>query len=232
MIYNINFKLVSFIEEAVTYFRNLRNKYSREKKKVRQVKVSGSGSKEVDDVKSELSGMFPYLQWLDPYVKERKTKTNFNSEIQDDDASDSESEVSDIRMDSSGTPDAEISSDTSESHSATSLPQASWKFHKHTAKNSKKKKVDHEEAEFALIKSLGESIAKQKEAKDTVKQRDDNDIFGELIASQLKQLPSDRNVMVKMQISNLIYQNMMSSATHYSHNPVVMQDQGSTFMSL
>ena len=141
-------------------------------------------------MKKELSDMFPYLTWLDPYVRERKTKSNFMSAIQDDGASDSENKVSDINLDRSETSDLESTSDASNTKKE---EIKSWKFHKHTARDTKKIKLDREEAEFALIKSLGESIANQKEVKGTVKQRDDNDIFGELIASQLKLLPPERN---------------------------------------
>lgn len=217
----------------------MRNRYSREKKKIRKVKVSGTGLQEVDEVKSELSDLFPYLQWLEPYIKERKTKTNFNA-AQDDENEVSENEVSDISVDDrSVTPDPDVSSDTSHSDTkkeqVTSKSQTSWKFHKHTARDSKKKKVDREEAEFELIKSLGESIAQHKNTSQE-KAKDDNDIFSELIASQLKQLPADKNVI------NLMYQHMMPSPsghqmhhtlpTSYSHTPVMVQNQGNTFLSL
>jgi len=40
------------------------------------MKVSGAGSQEISEVKEELSDIFPYLQWLDVYIVERKTKSN------------------------------------------------------------------------------------------------------------------------------------------------------------
>ena len=56
-------------------FTNLRTRYSRDRKKLKQAKVSGSGSDGVSKVKDEAGDMFPYLAWLDPFYKPRKTVT-------------------------------------------------------------------------------------------------------------------------------------------------------------
>ena len=57
-------------------FRYLRNRYSRDKKKVEEKKVSGAGTKNVEEAKVSTSDLSPFMAWLDPYVKARKTKTN------------------------------------------------------------------------------------------------------------------------------------------------------------
>ena len=48
-------------DDAQTYFRNMRNKYSREKKKLGKAKVSGAGQDDVTEAKKDLSEMYPYL---------------------------------------------------------------------------------------------------------------------------------------------------------------------------
>lgn len=58
-------------------FTNLRTRYSRDRKKLKQAKVSGSGADGVSKVKDEAGDMFPYLAWLDPFYKPRKTVSNF-----------------------------------------------------------------------------------------------------------------------------------------------------------
>ena len=63
-------------------FRYLRNRYTRDKKKLKSKKVSGAGKKDVDDAKSSVSELFPYLAWLDPYVKPRATKTNLTVNVE------------------------------------------------------------------------------------------------------------------------------------------------------
>ena len=44
--------------------------------------MSGAGKKDVDDAKSSVSELFPYLAWLDPYVKPRATKTNLTVNVE------------------------------------------------------------------------------------------------------------------------------------------------------
>ena len=55
----------------------MRNKYSREKKKIESKKVSGAGTEEVTQAVKETSDIFAYLQWLEPHVQPRKTVSNF-----------------------------------------------------------------------------------------------------------------------------------------------------------
>ena len=50
---------------------------NRDRKKLKQAKVSGSGSEGVSNVKDEARDMFPYLAWLDPFYKPRKITSNF-----------------------------------------------------------------------------------------------------------------------------------------------------------
>lgn len=90
-------------------FTNLRTRYSRDRKKLKQAKVSGSGSDGVSKVKGEAGDMFPYLAWLDPFYKPRKTTSNFitvdseneESEVDEptnqDDTSPEKENISDIR---------------------------------------------------------------------------------------------------------------------------------------
>ena len=55
----------------------MRNKHSRQKKKLGKAKVSGAGQDDMIEVKKDLSEMYPYLQWLEPCIVERKIKSNF-----------------------------------------------------------------------------------------------------------------------------------------------------------
>jgi len=62
---------------AENAFRNLRNKFGRERRKLKAVMKSGAGTNEV---KVQLSAIFPYLAWLEPYFVERETGSNFEPE--------------------------------------------------------------------------------------------------------------------------------------------------------
>lgn len=193
----------------------MRNKFSREKKKLGKAKVSGAGRDDLTEVKKDLCENYPYMQWLEPYIVERKTKSNFGGFVGDSEScevSDSHNESSGACMSRSITPDGGTSSDTSQSELLQSrvskAQKTSWKFHKQTIE-SKKKKSDCEEAELELIQSLRASIAKQGQSVE--KEKGEDEIFGTLIASQLRQLPPDKTIWVKMQISNMMFEQMMHS---------------------
>lgn len=66
---------------AETAFRNLRNKYGREKKRVQNSKVSGSGTQ---DVHQPTSDLFLFMPWLDPYVQPRQTISNLSTNSDND----------------------------------------------------------------------------------------------------------------------------------------------------
>ena len=143
---------------------------------------------------------------------ERKTKSNFGGFAVDPECceiydSDNESSAS---MSRSITPDGGLSSDASPPElvqsSMTKAQKTSWKFHKQT---NESKKSGCEEAELELLQSLGASIAKQGQVVE--KEKDEDDIFGTLIASQLRQPPPDKKIWFKMQISNMVYAQMMHS---------------------
>ena len=72
----------------------------------------------------------------------------------------------------------------------TKAKRPSWKFHKQSRTESKTTQNVAEEAEIALIQSLGASIVKDFRSQE--KEKDEDEIFGNLITSQLKQLPPDK----------------------------------------
>ena len=53
-------------KEAKDLFKNLRNRYSRDKKRIKGQKVSGKGSQEVKEAEQQSSEPFKFLRWLHP----------------------------------------------------------------------------------------------------------------------------------------------------------------------
>ena len=154
--------------------------------------------------------VYPYLQWLEPFITEQRTKSNFETESID--ISDSNDEDSDTAR--SINPDIEAVSNTFQPPvkptptKVTKTKRPSWRFHKQSSTESKKTQNVAEEAEMALIQSLGASIVKDYRSQE--KEKDEDETFGNLITSQLKQLPPNKKILVKMQISNLMYEQMMN----------------------
>ena len=69
---------------AEASFRNLRNKYGSERRKLKTTMRSGAGTKEVN---IRLSELFPYLAWLEPHFVDREGITDIEIETtsKDDD---------------------------------------------------------------------------------------------------------------------------------------------------
>ena len=84
-------------KQAETMFRYLRNRYARDKRKLLSKKKSGAAKNDVDNAKSSMSELFPFLTWLDPYVKPRTTKSNLivNVESNQTEEEDEENDVDD-----------------------------------------------------------------------------------------------------------------------------------------
>ena len=70
------YALFLFIEGKVeAIFKNLRNKYGSEKRKIQGNKRSESGTNET---KPTVSDMYPFLSWLAPYMQNRNTISNYH----------------------------------------------------------------------------------------------------------------------------------------------------------
>ena len=181
-------------KEAETAFRNLRNRYSRDKKKIKNAKVSGTGTDSVTDAKRETSELFLYLEWLEPYIQPRSSTSNLVV-INDD---------SDITADSTDKDDdCDRSSNSAEPDNKVMLKSQVTSRTKYSKRNRAKDDVDSAELEF--LQTIGDRLKE----KPTPPQRDEESIFGDLIASQLRQLPYHERVMAKMEISNVVYSRLL-----------------------
>ena len=62
------FHFLDFVgKDAENAFKNLRNRYSRDKKKVQSAKVSGTDTQSVTDAKSETSDLYSYCSMVKGY---------------------------------------------------------------------------------------------------------------------------------------------------------------------
>jgi len=205
--------------EARDLFKNLRNRYSRDKKRIKGQKVSGKGSQEVKEAEQESSELFKYLRWLDPYVQPRKSKSNIyaSSGSQDHSNDDSEglddvdsethlrcttpsSEISSVDLETSGT--TASSTQRKEYDNMKSETTGQPKYRKR--KSIVDKTVD--KAELELMQSLSTRLTSRSEEK---KEKDEDDLFCELLATQLRQLNPRDKLLIKMQINNTVYNQLM-----------------------
>lgn len=168
------------------------------------------------EAEKQSSELFNYLRWLDPYIQLRQTTSNLLANSTDQDH-----EESDTRNDSHGS-DTQYSddlrgpspvSDTSATNSTNSLKRDGSSISETTGriKYCKKKKANEnkkvDEAELELIKSISSKF--QNKSSECMKEKDDDDMFCALLASQLRQLNPRDKLLVKMQVNNIIYNHLM-----------------------
>ena len=214
-------------DDAKAYFTNLRTRYTRDRKKVKKVKVSGTGSEEIEKANDSVDDMFYFLTWLDPFYKPRKTSDNFsttimesrNNEEMDDSGpggadADHEENVDDNKSDTTDASSVGNSSSVSDidMQSSTNFRQG-----KKAKRESKKVRgtsnIDVTNAEIQVLNSIGEALKPQSSSTNA---KDEDELFGALVSSQIRQIPPERRLVVKMQISNMIYQEILGSLSAVS----------------
>ena len=194
-------------KEAETAFRNLRSRYSRDRKKLNSSKVSGTGTDSVTNAKRETSELFPYLEWLEPYIKPRQSTGNlvvtldYSGEISDatDNADDSDQSSA-----LSGEMQSKITTKSKISGRA-----------KYTKNKRAKEDIDNAELEF--LQTIGDRL--QKKAAQP-QEKDEESIFGELVAAQLRQLPDQERIVAKMEINNVINSRLLRK--HPTNHPAYL----------
>ena len=175
-------------KDAETSFKNLRNRYSRDKKKIKAARVSGTDTNSVTEVKDESSEMYSFLSWLDPYVQPRSSASNL---VELDDSA----ETDDISDETVG----DIS-DTDIKSKVTGRVQNT----KRARNLLKENPVD--KAEMEIIKKIGERLVEKGKS-----EVDEDSLFGQLIASQLKKIPTEERLITKMEINNVIYSHLLKN---------------------
>ena len=146
------------------------------------------------DAKREASELFLYLEWLEPYIQPRSSTSNLVV-INDD---------SDITADSTNKDDdCDRSSNSVEPDNKVLFKSQVTGRTKYMKRSRAKDDVDSAELEF--LRTIGDRL----QEKPTQPQRDEESIFGDLIASQLRQMQYHERVMAKMEISNVVYSRLL-----------------------
>ena len=67
--------------------------------------------------------------------------------------------------------------------------------------------------ELKVLQEIGSSLVAFVKEKHKTNERDEDTLFGELIASQLRKMGSHDKIMIKMKISQLMYDHQMRAST-------------------
>lgn len=214
----------------------MRNRYARDKKKLQKASKSGTGTESVKEVENDVHYMYHFLMWLDPYVVPRQSSSNLvDITSTDEDPVESGSEHDD-------------NSSVSESQSLSPSPVNLEEKHCPAMKNeeiiskltgypkytkrAKTKENPLDKAELDVMKSLSDRL-NGKEKKVDQRQKDEESMFSDLIAAQLRQLPLQERTVAKMEINSIVYnhllRNMHANNFVAAESPVGHQSRASTF---
>ena len=145
------------------------------------------------DVKSETSAMYTFLAWLEPYIQPRRSTTNLVV-MEDVRGNDTEEEV--VELDNTST-----RSSTPEPKfvpvSATTDPLPRSKVTGRPKYMHGKRPRVTEGADVEFLKTVGHHLINKDNQRDL---KDEESLFGELIASQLRKLTNQERLTAKMEI--------------------------------
>ena len=135
-------------EEAEKAFQKLRDRYTRAKKGVQECMKSGTSSKAVQKARTKLDSL-QFVQWLEEYIRPRKSKSNILSPEEDvpetfGDCEDSESDQDE--------PLPIIAK--SQSKRKLETPKATHKANRSSSSKITRKNEDIEDEEINLIRAV------------------------------------------------------------------------------
>ena len=199
---------------AAQQFDNLKKKYSRKRISFRKLARSGAGAKDMRNAKKDLDD-YSFFFWLDDHTRARKTKSNlddensnsvetkYNSEEEDD----NEEEGEDEEEEGEGMtiPEKEMDDFLSDMEDQVKPPISKKKFSK--AKAEKPIKINTNtlmSAELDVMQNFSKVLKHGAATARNVKE-DDEELFGKLIAAEIRKFPENTKFRIKHEIHDLIF---------------------------
>ena len=188
--------LVLLDEAAEKEFTNLRKRYNKEKQKIKKASKSGISTVESKAIKD--SGRYRFLQWLDQYIAPRprpsRCSINETKMICDDFVDVEDSICAPQHIDTEADNEGQIISNVTG----------------HLKYSKKNKNMNSPDAnENDVMKSLATIISKPKTEHVSLKQtelEDECDLFGKLVATQLRALTEHGRLNTQHKIQNIIFE--------------------------
>ena len=158
----------------------------------------------MQDAKKETSELYPYLGWLDVHVINRRRSKGSLVSVSDSSslAEESDDSESDAKSDGRSKKDMESEApETSPSEERYSKATGHTKWEKRDRKSTKK---DVDSVEVEMLKCMTQCFKKPVE-----QQKDEDELFGSFVASQLKSMQPEQNAMAKFHINQICFQMKM-----------------------
>ena len=185
---------LSDVKFAKLMFDNLRKRYSKERNDVRKADHSGT-SLLADKEKAVVTAFEPYkyLQWIDPVMSNRHSRSNLPENFPDDSVSADTSLAGDGGL-----------SDVEEMEEVKNQTGAKRKQSEKTS--SKRKKTNNDEdtdlLNMILLNMIKEDIIEKRKQISEVKANPD-ELFGQMISAELNYFDEPEKCMIKYDIGNL-----------------------------
>ena len=192
---------------------------------MKKAKRSGAGKKDIEHFQKQLDE-YSFLFWLNPFIRLRgNTKTNLPTEDSTPDSSDDES---DLRMEEDDLSESDsvvvkaenMLSKVKEKDATLPKKQPASDQRPQIQKQQKRKSTmrlnnSEETTENDVLQAI------QKRLTTNTKVRDEDDIFGEMVAAELRSLPKRLRHRLKHDINNSIfkYQDLQEQENEKVYNP-------------
>ena len=226
-VFEINFFrlyiLSLFTGSAAKAFETLKKKYSRKRVNLRKSSRSGAGTRDIEKAKKELEE-YSFLRWLDSFVRPRKTKSNIpaaSMEINENLDVAYKVEIDDYESEESEGVGSDALNDDTESFTTLEESAPSKKYEKEQVMVNRKlpsfAQVNQAEIMGSELDVMGNMLKVWKKRLTSIsdgKQDDEDDLFGKLVAAELKKLPERQKFRLKHEINNLIYNYKLQNENH------------------
>ena len=185
-------------------FEKLKKRYSKKRQNVKKVSRSGSRSRSgsgVAETSPALTDLqkYSFMEWLNKYTRPKKTKTN----LMDDDESipDSNQDQGELEneMESDSESNYELPDDKSTLGSNEKVKQNTQQTTAPRKKEQSLKKKAERTSKESTDQNLKENMTKLKD------QTSEDEIIGQLIASELSSIPANDTLFIKHEINEVIF---------------------------
>ena len=211
----MSLRLLSFfIGSAAKAFETLKKKYSRKRVNLRKSSRSGVGTPDLEKAKKELEE-YSFLRWLDSFVRPRKTKSNIpGASLEINKNLNVRHKVENDGYDSEESEGVGLNALNDDTESFTTLEESV------TSENCEKEvvmvkqklpsftQVNQADIMGSELDVMGNMLKVWKQRLTSIsdeKQDDEDDLFGKLVAAELKKLPERQKYKLKHEINNLMY---------------------------
>ena len=203
-------------------FEALRKRFNRRRKQFSEASRSGSGTADVAESSQNLKE-YAFLAWLQPYIKPRNTKTNLRGDA--DSAGNDEWDTESNLLENEDDIDSVFDDDNESDYNPRSPPvvnqvqntgkrEAAKQTEARTRPAKKLKQTEMQKSESEMVKTMTK-VMQRKLEKPRISSAENSlstdDLFGKLVASEIKQFPTNLKILAKHEINNVIHKFQMQA---------------------